>query len=260
MRNKIDQSLLPPAVRDSLDPELINQAHSIEWSIDRGDGRNEHGFLGDNLANFGPNSKADTTTITKKTRKVEWFDYKDGGRDSGFEFTPTSPSIGKVSQQRTISSLSNQRVDLSPLDESLHLNLTNPASINAYQQPTTGVVYERAPRAKPGERTVHYEKTSRVMSQDEVDALGLDPDSYTNMMNRKASSYAPSRYGPGNVQQRARSVSPQGNRNNNIDQEPRNVTLFGSMEEINNREQEFYPYRDAHQGKVGHFEGAQLVR
>lgn len=239
MRSKIDQNLLPAAVRDSLDPELLNQAHSIEWSIDRGDGRNEHGFLGDNLDGYGP-GKTNSTTVTKKTRKVEWFDYSDGGTDSGFERTPTSLSPGKISQQRTFSSLSNQRVDLSPLDESLDLGYTNTASLKRYQQ-APQVVYDKAPRARPGERTVHYEKSSQVLNQDEVDSRGLDPESYAKLMSHQASSYT--------LPTRARSVSPVGSRNH-FDEEPKNVTLFGSMEEISPREQEFYPYRDAHQGKV----------
>lgn len=239
MRSKIDHSLLPAAVRDSLDPELLNQAHSIEWSIDRDDGRNEHGFLGDKSDNYGP-GKTNSTTVTKKTRKVEWFDYNDGRTDSGYERTPTSLSTGQLSQQRTLSSLSNQRVDLSPLDESLDMNYTNSQAPVGYPQ-ANKVIYDRAPHANPGQRTVYYEKSSRVLSQEEVDALGLDPDSYAKLMSRKAATYS--------MPTRARSVSPVGTKRG-LNEEPENVTLFGSMEELNTREQEFYPYRDAHQGKV----------
>mgnify|MGYP000892091641 CR=1 FL=1 len=303
MPSRIDQNLIPPVIRESVDPEILNRARSIEWSIDRDTGDNEHGFLDgsneDYLSSQNYLHKSHATQLPpmgRKSRKVEWSD--NGGRDSGFERTPTSPSLYNGKQNlshRSVSSLSttdNQQVDLTPLDESLDFGATNitrttgsmkrhPQGLHPYpiykvnqEQLEGDVVFEVAPRAKPGERTVHYEKTSRVMNEQELNALGLDPkffgpNSHTMVDEQEEEMVETSvvKDGPREFEnmyrsmktdasdyfdrQRARSVSPTGNRVPIEDEqrELKKTVIFGSVDGID-REQEFYPYRDAHQGKV----------
>lgn len=296
MPSKIDQNLIPPVLRESIDPDILNRAQSIEWSINRDTGENEHGFLDgsheDYLSSQNLVQKSHAGKLlppsSRKSGKLEWMDHS-SGRDSGYEYSPSSPSLGGKY------SVSSQRVDLSPLEDTLDSSVSI-----GHQTNTTGsmkrhpqgqypfpiykvnqsqlegdVVFEAAPRAKPGERTVHYEKSSSVMNEEQLNALGLDPNFFgpnsRTMMDEQEEElietsvlkggrrelegiYNSMRTEAGDYfdRQRARSVSPSGNRYpiEAENSEQKRTVVFGSMEEINNREQEFYPYRDAHQGKV----------
>lgn len=309
MPTKIDQNLIPPVIRESVDPDILNRAKSIEWSINRDTGEDEHGFLDgsheDYLSsqNILPKTHGYDLHDPRKARKIEWFDENNlgTGRDSGFDYTPTSPSLnnnnnnkGYSSSMRSVSSstFGEQRVDLAPISNQdvVASNLRSTGSMKRHpqgqypfpiyktnqEQLEGDVVFEVAPRAKPGERTVHYEKSTKVLNEQEMNALGLDPSIFgpnskttldeqeeelietsvlkggkreleelcRSMRTQEAGNYFESR-------QRARSVSPSG-RQNAVDEnsEERRVVLFGSVDELNNREQEFYPYRDAHNGKV----------
>lgn len=309
MPSKIDQSLLPPVIRESVDPEILNRARSIEWSINKDTGEDEHGFLDGSHEDYLSSQNLMPKThglidhrqqgaAARKSRKIEWFDQTNtnAGRDSGFEYTPTSPSLGgnRYTSSASLRSNDSQRLDLTPFED-----LTNNQDVVAGNLHTTGsmkrhpqgqhpfpiyktnqqqlegdVVFEVAPRAKPGERTVHYEKSTKVLNEEEMNALGLDPEFFSpnsktmmdeqeeelietavlkggrreleelcrSMRTQEAGDYFESR-------QRARSVSP-GGRPIDENSEERKVVLFGSCEELNTREQEFYPYRDAHNGKV----------
>jgi hypothetical protein len=302
MRSKIDQNLLPPVIRESIDPDILNRAQSIEWSIDRDTGVKEHGFLDgspeDPLSsqNLLPKTHGQLHfgDQTRKSRKmVDWCESV-SGRDSGLEPTPISPSLG--GGRTTVDS---SMADLSPLDDALMpaegefaaSNKSNmlgqmkrhPQGISPYpiyrvnQEQLQGDVYfEAAPRGQPGERTVHYEKTTRVLNEEEMDALGLDPkvfgpnsktavdeqevetietevlkggareleDIYNTTIRSEAGEYFD--------RQRARSLSPSGShRPMEAESSSQKKTIvFGSMEEMEQHEQEYYPYRDAHQGKV----------
>lgn len=297
MPSKIDQSLIPPAIRESVDPDILNRAQSIEWSIDRDTGENEHGYLDggheDYLSsqNLMPKSHGQLhygqpQQIRKSRKQVEWSENTLSGRDSGFDATPTSPS------------LYNQKssVDLSQLDQAAQLNFAagnktntlgqmkrHPTGVYPFpiykvnqEQLQGDVFFEVAPRAAPGERTVHYEKSSRILNQQEMDALGLDPSVFepnsrtavhedeeetveTSVLKGDARQleeiYNSMRTGAGDYfdHQRARSLSPSGSRNpmdNMSSKQQKKTVIFGSMEEIDQREQEYFPYRDAHQGKV----------
>lgn len=298
MPSKIDHNLIPPVIRESVDPDILNRAQSIEWSINRDTGEDEHGYLDGSTGDYNRSKSPSQLAAARKARKIEWLD--DGaGRDSGFEYTPTSPSLGggkHSSSMRSISSLSHSEMshnNLPPLDEAAledfaATNTTrNTGSMKRHpqgqypfpiykvnqEQLEGDVVFEVAPRAKPGERTVHYEKSSRVMNEEELNALGLDPnffgpntktmmdeqeeelietsvlkggrrelESLYNSMRTDTSGYFD--------RQRARSVSPTGTRRPiDSEQSEKKTVIFGSVDEID-REQEFYPYRDAHQGKV----------
>lgn len=301
MPSKIDQNLLPPVIRESVDPDILARAQSIEWSINRDTGEDEHGYLdGSGEDYLSPKRAPLPPGQQRKSRKIEWFDNNSAGRDSGFDHTPISPSLGDhetISRRngslRSVSSLSNQRVDLSPLDDTLGEfaaagTTKNTGSMKRHpqgqypfpiykvnqEQLEGDVVFEVAPRAKPGERTVHYEKSSRVVNEEDIDALGLDPklfgpNSRTTMDEQEEELietsvlkggrreledlYQSMRTDAGDYfdRQRARSASPVGNRNpiESESSEHKKTVIFGSVDEIN-REQEFYPYRDAHQGKV----------
>lgn len=303
MPSKIDQNLIPPVIRESVDPDILNRAQSIEWSINRDTGEDEHGYLD------GQNGYHNLSPSARKSRKIEWCDSGQG-RDSGFEYTPTSPSLGAPPydgydlqkyghSMRSLSSLSGsdnggqqqqQRIDLSPLDDfgagntvsgvgtmKRHPQGQYPFPIyKVNQEQLEGdVVFDPAPRGKAGERTVHYEKASRVLNEEDLDALGLDPkffgsNSKTMMDEQEEELIETSVLKGGSKElediynsmrvdttgyfdrQRARSVSPVGNRNpiESEHSEHKKTIIFGSVDEINNKEQEFYPYRDAHQGKV----------
>ena len=305
MPSKIDQSLIPPVIRESVDPEILNRAQSIEWSINRDTGEDEHGFLDGSAEDYlssqnllpkshGAAHLSDPSPVRKSRKMVEWSDTV-SGRDSGFEATPISPSLGRqTNSSSVISSASQQRdlVDLSPLEDStLDFAASNrtssagpmkrhPQGLSPFpiykvnqEQLQGDVFFEVAPRAKPGERTVHYEKATRILNEEEMNAMGLDPkvfgpnsrttmdeqeeemietqvlkggareleDLYNSMRNEAGEYFE---------RQRARSVSPVGNRLESHSSEQRKTIVFGSVDEISNREQEFYPYRDAHQGKV----------
>lgn len=297
MPSKIDQNLLPPVIRESVDPDILNRAQSIEWSINRDTGEDEHGYLDGSNEDYHSSKSPSHLAAARKARRIEWLD-NGAGRDSGFEYTPTSPSLGggkHSSSMRSISSLSQSDIghnNLPPLDEAAleefaASNTTknvgsmkrHPQGLYPYpiykvnqEQLEGDVVFEVAPRAKPGEKTVHYEKTSRIMNQEELDALGLDPnffgpntkttmdeqeeelvetsvlkggrrelESLYNSMRTDTSGYFD--------RQRARSASPTGRNPIDSEQSERKTVIFGSVDEID-REQEFYPYRDAHQGKV----------
>jgi hypothetical protein len=114
-----------------------------------------------------------------------------------------------------------------------------------------------------------------VLNEQEMDALGLDPkvfapNSETTVDEQEAetietqvlrggtreleSIYNTMRSDAGDYfdRQRARSLSPSGNRRP-VDADSssqRKTIVFGSMDEIEQHAQEYYPYRDAHQGKV----------
>lgn len=302
MPSKIDHNLIPPVIRDSVDPDILNRAQSIEWSINRDTGEDEHGFLdgsaedylsSQNLlpkshgaAHFGQSPICGGGQARKSRKMVEWSDTI-SGRDSGLEASPASPALRNSSAGR---------VDLSPLDESAALvesfgadrapNTTgsmkrHPQGLHPYpiykvnqDQLQGDVFFEVAPRAAPGERTVHYEKASRVLNQEEMDALGLDPsvfgpNSRTTMDEQEEETietsvlkggarelnaiYNSMRNDAGDYfeRQRARSLSPAGGRpSEEYSSEQKKTILFGSVDEINNQDQEYYPYRDAHQGKV----------
>lgn len=301
MPSKIDQNLLPPVIRESVDPDILNRAQSIEWSINRDTGEDEHGYLDGQNDYLNQNKGAyHLSPSARKSRKIEWCDSRQG-RDSGFEYTPTSPSLGNGdvqkygSSMRSLSSLSNadngqRAIDLSPLDDFGAGNTTSgvgsmkrhpqgqypfPIYKVNQEQLEGDVVFDPAPRGKAGERTVHYEKASRVLNEEDLDALGLDPKFFGSntktMMDEQeeelietsvlkgGSKELEDMYNSMRVdttgyfdRQRARSVSPVGNRNpiESEHSEHKKTIIFGSVDEINNTEQEFYPYRDAHQGKV----------
>lgn len=301
MPSKIDQNLLPPVIREAVDPEILNRAQSIEWSINRDTGLDEHGYLDGTDEDYlrGPpqNVRGLPPIQSHKSRKLDWHGSTQSGRDSGFDYTPTSPNLGgyQTDTKRSATSLSSdrQRVDLSPLEESLDFGATNKVNSTGQmkrfpqgqypfpmykvnqEQLEGDVVFEVAPRAKPGERTVHYEKSSRVLNEEEMNALGLDanvfgPNTRTMVDDQEEETIETSVLKGGRREledlynsmridkdgyfdrQRARSVSPNGSKNP-IEQESseqKKTVIFGSVDEINNRDQEFYPYRDAHQGKV----------
>lgn len=263
MPTGIDQNLIPQLIRNSVDPELLNCAQSIEWSIDRNCGRNEHGYLESSSPAIATELAMNDNTMTsslrtsssaRKSRRLEWADSpSSGGRDSGFDMTPTSPY--KPNQQR--------RIDLSPLDESMAFDeqygSLKPGQYSAH--PTGDVVFEAAPRARAGERTVHYEKVSRIVGEQELQAMGLDPNNYSGGMPMISGTMDDSLYRSSSgfdtnasffgERQRARSLSPTGD--SSLDDQRKKTVIFGSMEEIDTREQEYFPYRDAHQGKVSRF-------
>lgn len=312
MPSKIDRNLIPPVIRESVDPDILNRAQSIEWSINRDTGEDEHGYLDGSSEDYLNPKRAPLPPVApqRKSRKIEWFD-QNNGRDSGFDqYTPTSPSLGQSdslgkqhgSSLRSISSLSahndQQHINMSPMNNNNYNTNPLPAGMNTnttgsmkrhpkvagqypfpiykvnQEQLVGDVVFEVAPRAKPGERTVHYEKSSRILNEEQLNALGLDqkfftPNSRTTMDEQEEEMvetsvlngdkreleelYQSMRADPSGYfdRQRARSVSP--SNRNPIETEQsslKKTVLFGSVDEINNREQEFYPYRDAHQGKV----------
>lgn len=291
MPSRIDQNLIPPVIRESVDPDILNRAQSIEWSINRDTGDDEHGYLDGQNDYYNQSKGGKYLSPGRKSRKIEWSDSRQG-RDSGFENTPTSPSFGgHDSSLSTTKDL--QRVDLSPLEQSLDFGAGNTVSgvgsmkrhpqgqypfpiYKTNQEQLEGdVVFDPAPRAKPGERTVHYEKASRVLNEEDLNALGLDPKFFgansRTMMDEQEEECIETSVLKGGAReledlynsmrtdttgyfdrQRARSVSPVGSRNpiESEHSEHKKTVIFGSVDEINNREQEFYPYRDAHQGKV----------
>lgn len=297
MPAKIDQNLLPPVIRQSIDPDILNRAQSIEWSIDRDTGINEHGYLdgseedplsSQNLLPKTHGSLHHQGVGQRKSRKtVEWYDTA-SGRDSGFEATPTSPSLGKRS---------SAGADLSPLDDAVapigdfspsnkasslgqmkrHPQGMSPFPIYRVNQDQLqgDVFFEAAPRAAPGERTVYYEKGTRVMNESEMEALGLDssffaPNTQVSVDEQEAETietsvlhggareldelYSTMRSDAGEYfeRQRARSLSPSSSRRP-VEAESssqKKTIVFGSVDELDHHEQEYYPYRDAHQGKV----------
>lgn len=294
MPSKIDQNLLPPVIREAVDPDILNRAQSIEWSINRDTGVDEHGYLDGTDEDYirGPLKGARlglTPVQSRKSRKFDWLENDQSGRDSGFEHTPTSPYLGGYQQTDS----GKQRVDMSPLEDSLDFGASHQVTSTGpmkrhpqgqypfpiykvnQEQLEGDVVFEVAPRAKPGERTVHYEKSSKVLNEEELNALGLNPNVFgpntRTMVDDQEEETIETSVLKGGAReledlynsmridkdgyfdrQRARSVSPSGNRNP-IEQESsehKKTVIFGSVNEIDNREQEFYPYRDAHQGKV----------
>lgn len=301
MPSKIDQNLLPPVIRESVDPEILARAQSIEWTINRDTGEDEHGYVDGSHEDYlssqnllpkthGMLSSGNTGSM-RKSRKLEWLDEQ-SGRDSGYDATPTSPSLGGNK---------NQHVDMSPLDDpTLEFAATGQTTAtgpmksfprgqypfpiyNVNQAQLEGdVVFEPAPRARPGERTVHYEKSSRILNEEELEALGLNPkvfgpNSRTTMDEQEEEMIQTSVMKGGSREledfynqhirnddadeyfgrQRARSVSPTGNRQESSASEHKKTIVFGSVDEIDQREQEFYPYRDAHQGKVSRIRDSQ---
>lgn len=310
MPSKIDHNLIPPVIKESVDPEILNRARSIEWSIDRDTGENERGFLDGSHEDYlssqnlmqkshrqpSYTSPAEQLRAQQKARNIEWFD-NNNGRDSGYDRTPTSPSLGRnfgasTGSLRSGSNLSGQTGAMEPLDESLDEFATNTTnSVGRMKRHPQGqspfpmykvnqeqlegdVVFEVAPRARPGERTVHYEKSTRVVNEEELNALGLDPNffgpnSKTTMNEQEEETIESSRLNGGARElealynsmrgdagdyfdrQRARSVSP--DRQNPIESESsqmKRTVLFSSVDDLSNRDQEYYPYRDASQGKV----------
>lgn len=289
MPAKIDQSLIPPVIKESVDPDILDRAQSIEWSITNDAGQDERGFVDGSHEDFlssqnlmfkshhGRLVPPGTELHRKVGKNVEWLDQH-GGRDSGFERTPISPSLGLE--------YADQRVDLSPLDDftvgeasfngsaKRHPQGVSPYPIYQVNQSQLqgDVFFEAAPKAAPGERTVHYEKATRVLNEQDLNLMGLDPhhlrpnsrarvdereeetiessvlkegsreleDLYNSMRNNTSDYFD---------RQRARSVSPD-RLGGPVEECQKKTIIFSSVEEINNQEQEFYPYRDAHQGKV----------
>jgi len=298
MQTKIDRNLIPPVIREAVDPDILDRAQSIEWTIDRDTGENEHGFLDGSDEDYltsqnllrkthGPVHLGDA--VNRKT--IEWSSDTvssgfGGGRDSGYAASPMSPSMGAKG---------DQRVDLSQLEDPALINFAATNKTNSLgsmkrhpqgqspfpiykvnqEQLQGDVFFEVAPRAKPGERTVHYEKSSKVLNEEELNAMGLDPEAFgpntrTTMDEQEEETietqvlrggakelediYNSMRTGAGDYfdRQRARSLSPSGDRRpiDSESSEQRKTVVFGSMNEIDNCKQEYYPYRDAHQGKV----------
>lgn len=301
MPSKIDQNLLPPVIRESVDPEILARAQSIEWTINRDTGEDEHGYVDGSHEDYlsaqnllpkthGMLSSGNTST-GRKSRKIEWLDEQNG-RDSGYDATPTSPSLGNKLRSTSSLTYSNNQSTLD--DPALDFAATGQTNATGQMksfprgqypfpiynvnraQLEGDVVFEPAPRAKPGERTVHYEKSSRILNEEELEAMGLNPkvfgpNSRTTMDEQEEEMIQTSIIKGGSREledfynqhirndsdeyferQRARSVSPTGNRNpiESSSSEHKKTIVFGSIDEIDNREQEFYPYRDAHQGKV----------
>lgn len=296
MPAKIDQTLLPPVIRESVDPDILNRAQSIEWSINRDVGEDEHGYMDGSHEDYlsSQNLMYKThygklvppgyeTNTYKSSKQVEWFDQqKERGRDSGFDYSPTTPSIG-----RNESSLSaNQPVDLSPLDDVSNRNASELGSMKRHpqgqypypiykvnqEQLKGDVFFEVAPRAQPGERTVHYEKSTRILNEEELNALNLDssyigPNSNAQIDEQEEEMIETSVLKGGSREledlyksmrnpagqyfdrERARSASPDHHRADFEDHQKKTI-VFGSVEEIDKHEQEYFPYRDAHQGKV----------
>lgn len=294
MPSKIDQNLIPPVIRESVDPDILNRAQSIEWSIDRDTGENEHGYLDggheDYLSsqNLLPKSHGDVHYggNFKNRKQIDWPEQPFSGRDSGLELTPTSPSI--LGAERT----TDRALDFAAGNKTNTLGQMkrHPTGVSPFpmykvnQEQLQGDVYfEVAPRAAPGERTVHFEKTSRILNEREMDALGLDPKVFgpnsrtavhedeeetveTSLLKGDARQleeiFNSMRTGAGDYfeHQRARSLSPVAGRNpmNSSESQHKKTVIFGSLEEIDRREQEYFPYRDAHQGKVSSL-GRQFV-
>lgn len=297
MPAKIDTNLLPPVILESVDPEILDRAQSIEWSINRDTGENERGFVDGSHEDYL--SSQNLMYKSHDGKQIDWLASQQslsrGGRDSGFEpgLSPGTPSLLGLAGARTTSSTSENLL----MDEAAATGYTigQLESGASKRHPMRGqypfpiykvnqeqlqgdVFFERAPKARPGERTIHYEKSSRIFNEEELNALGLDPKTfgpnsntlvdeqeeetietsilkanaqeleqlYQSMRNQEAGDYFD--------RQRARSLSPGGR--NRLDKEEtseqRRTVIFGSLEELNDdrTEQEFYPYRDAHQGKV----------
>lgn len=285
MPAKIDQSLLPPVIKDSVDPEILNRAQSIEWSIARDFGDDEHGYLDGSHEDYLSSQNLMYKTHQARLgagKQVEWLDQK-GGRDSGFEHSPTSPALGAAR-----SADGQPMVDLSPLNEfesvggvanSAGSMKRHPQGQSPYpiyrvnqEQLANDVFFEHSPKARPGERTVHYEKASKVLNEHELADLGLDsqyfgPNSNARVDEQEEETIETSVLKGGSREledlynsmklegsdyfdrQRARSVSPD-RHGLESEQSQKRTVIFGSVDEVNNQEQEFYPYRDAHQGKV----------
>lgn len=200
MPSKIDHNLIPPVIREAVDPDILARAQSIEWSINRDTGEDEHGFLdgsnedylsSQNLLKKSHHLQQPSSPSApggNKRKMVEWLDQSVSGRDSGFEHTPTSPSLGggkgSAMSHHNDNALSFYD-DFGPTNVSKNSGSMKRHPQGQYpfpiykvnqEQLQGDVTFEVAPRAKPGERTVHYEKSSRVMNQEELDALGLDPN------------------------------------------------------------------------------------
>lgn len=199
MPSKIDINLLPPVIRDSIDPDILARAQSIEWSINRDTGEDEHGFLdgshedylsSQNLMHKSHAHLLPTAASIKEARKVGWLSESSNGRDSGLDQSPTeSPLPSEVGTFRSVSALS------APLEQEMvgfrAAKTTTGAGVMkrhpAGQQPFPiykvnqeqlegDVVFEVAPGARSGDHAVHYEKSQRALSEQDLDALGLDPD------------------------------------------------------------------------------------
>lgn len=291
---KIDQNLIPQTIRDSVDPEILNRAQSIEWSIDRDTGENEHGFLDGSPEDFlsGQNLLAKSLgpvhTGHAMSRKMVEFSSdslaRGAGRDSGFEATPVSPALDLspldgLPNELTMGANGSQRLGRMKSHPRAQSGPYPMYKVNQ-QQLSGDVFFEVAPQSKPGERTVHYEKSSRVLNEEELNAMGLDPNTFgpnsrttmdeqeeetveTEVLDGRSREleaiYAAMRQGAAGDyfdRQRARSLSPSGGRAPLVDgqsSEQRRTVVFGSMGEIDKCAQEYYPYRDAHQGKVRGF-------
>lgn len=285
MPSKIDQNLIPPVIKESVDPEILNRAQSIEWSIDRDTGENEHGFLDggheDYLSsqNLLPKSHGQLHYGAPQTRvtthkQVEWSDQTISGRDSGLEQTPTSPSL--YGTNKSIEPASQADFAAGNKTNTLGQMKRHPTGVSPFpmykvnqEQLQGDVFFEVAPRAAPGERTVHFEKTTKILSEQEMDALGLDPNVFgpnskttvnedeeetveTSVLKNDARQleeiYNSMRTGAGDYFEREG-----GQGTDMTSKQQKKTVIFGSMEEIDQREQEYFPYRDAHQGKVSSY-------
>lgn len=193
MPSKIDINLLPPVIRDSVDPEILARAQSIEWSIFRDAGEDEHGFLDGSHEDYlsSQNLMHKTHAHLLPTAASINRDACRGGRDSGLELSPAgSPAPSDLGTMRrgTSSSLSAplerevEGVGLSNKTTGVGSMKRHPSGLHPFpiykvnQEQLEGDVVFEASGGAPGEQTVHYEKSQRALSEQELNALGLDPN------------------------------------------------------------------------------------
>lgn len=272
MPAKIDTNLLPPVIRESVDPEILDRAQSIEWSIARDTGEHERGFVDGSHEDYL--SSQNLMYKSHSGKQVDWLDNLSvkGGRDSGFEQpSPGTPSLNLGSTNN----LSGYAEDIGYIGSQASGN-RHPKNVYPFpiykvnqEQLHGDVFFEKAPKARPGERTIHYEKSSRIMKEHDLEALGLDPKTFPANSNtcvdeQQEETIETSLFkgGPEQLRQLLESMRNEAGdyfdreraRNNGtpLDGEDsmKRTVIFGSLEELNNRDQEYFPYRDAHQGKV----------
>lgn len=285
MPARIDTNLLPPVIRERVDPEILDRAQSIEWTINRDTGQSEHGFMdGSHEDYLSSQNLMFKSHAGAGGKQVDWLQSTPslkGGRDSGFEqASPGTPSLGRSTQLDHADDAINFGPDGASYTSSQISGNKHPIQYSSgapfpiykvnHEQLQGDVFFEKAPKARPGERTVHYEKASRIMKESELEALGLDPklfgpNSNTNVNEQQEETiessalsgspemfrqlYESMRNDAGQYfdDERARSV---GGIPLDGEESMKRTVIFGSLEELNNREQEYFPYRDAHQGKV----------
>lgn len=193
MPSKIDINLLPSVIRDSVDPEILARAQSIEWSILRDSGEDEHGFLDGSHEDYlsSQNLMHKTHAHLLPTAASINRDAQRGGRDSGLELSPAgspAPSDEGTLRHGASSSLSgpleleveglgasNTTTRVGPMKR--HPSGLRPFPIyKVNQEQLEGDVVFEPSSTGPGEQTVHYERSQRAMSEQELNALGLSPE------------------------------------------------------------------------------------